>query len=162
MNPPEQQRLQSGMKREGSEGGPVQGEKEKYEETGLTDRQTKREEPGASGEAHFKEETVSHVKQAGISLRLSVENRTRDLAFRTSRLTIVIIWGGAGDPDCNGMKREWGVTYCRRWKQHRSSWKSGGKGRKLVSHRSEGQIKGDISSEEERPECVSCSLYTLT
>lgn len=98
MNPPEQQRLQSGMKREGSEGGTVQGEKEKYEETGLTDRQTKREEPGASGEAHFKEETVSHVKQAGISLRLNVENRTRDLAFRTSRLTIVIIWGGGWGP----------------------------------------------------------------
>ena len=30
------------MKREGSEGGPVQGEKEKYEETGLTDRPKER------------------------------------------------------------------------------------------------------------------------
>ena len=64
----------------------------------MTDRQTKREERGAFRETNFKEETVSHVKQAGISLRLSVENRTRDLAFRTSRLTTVIIWGGGWGP----------------------------------------------------------------
>ena len=36
-------------------------------------RQIKREEPGAFEEANFKEETVSHTKHAGISLRLSTE-----------------------------------------------------------------------------------------